>query len=248
MWSMDLPEEKNSSIEPSHLVVIHHIFLLNPQVKIHKWEKNQLCSKTGLRMHIHPKTTLSVHTWASSARHSTPVYDGSRGSKKMVVPFLPFTILPSEGAALQLDGNKVSRTRRFYFTRRCLWLLLQKASLGGCYCKRLAVVVACAGHTCINRTSFRLPNMSDITIAVAIERWRKALAREAKHPHRCSGSGTAWLSLSDSPLRGNVSVCIAFFTIMLIISPPASIISYGYVLWLGQVHLQWSEKDGGETF
>lgn len=199
MWSITL-QEKNSSIEPSHLVVIHHIFLLNPQVKIHKWEKNQPCSKTGLQMYSHPKTT--------SGPPGVPVHQHS--------PYIGFISSPKRngcsisavynlamwGATLQLDGNKVSRTQWFHFTRRCIWLLLQKASLGGCYCKRLAVVVACAGHTCINRTSFRLPNMPDITIAVA-QRWGKALAREAKNPNRLSGSVSACRSLNDSPFRGN---------------------------------------------
>lgn len=47
------------------------------------------------------------------------------------------------------------------------------------------MVVACTGHTCINRTSFRLLNMPDFTIAVG-QRCRKALARKAKNPIRLS--------------------------------------------------------------
>lgn len=43
--------------------------------------------------------------------------------------------LAIRGAMLRLDANKVSKTQWFHFMRQCIWLLLQKASLGDCYCK-----------------------------------------------------------------------------------------------------------------
>lgn len=146
MWSINL-QEKNSSIEPSHLVVIHRIFLLNPQVKIHKREKNQLCIMTGLQAHIHP-TICSM--WAFSRhRLDHPVASHlcmmaaavhikrKKNKKKNMVTCSISTVcnLAMWGATLQLDGNKVSITQWFHLMRQCIWLLLQKASLGDCYCK-----------------------------------------------------------------------------------------------------------------
>lgn len=62
------------------------------------------------------------------------------------------------------------------------------------------MVVACAGHTCINRTSFGLLNLPNTTIAVAQIR-RKASASEAKNLNHLSLLVTACHSLTDWPFR-----------------------------------------------
>lgn len=76
------------------------------------------------------------------------------------------------------------------------------------------MVVACTGHTCINRTSFKLLNMPDITIAVA-QRCRKSWARKLKIPIICLWLWVhvIWLAIQrkENMTPASVRVCIAFF-------------------------------------
>lgn len=116
----------------------------------------------------------------------TPVHDdGGVEDECVFIQAVHFTASLARARQFNLTIIRSGRQIGFTGPGRVFDFYYKQASLGDYYCKRLAVVVACFGHTCVNTVSLasQLHARVDIPIPLACG-YRKDLAWEDQIP-RC---------------------------------------------------------------
>lgn len=133
----------------------------------------------------------------------TPVYDdGAVEDECVFIQAVHFTASLPRARQFNLTIIRSGRQIGFTGPGRVFDFYYKQASLGDYYCKRLAVVVACFSHTCVNTVGLasQLHARVDIPIPLACG-YRKDLAWEDQIP-RCVCVCNGCQHQNDWPVRG----------------------------------------------